>query len=69
MPQVQVPLVIEMTDKQAREYAASQTPPLTGDGFIRMKDLVASVQARALTAVQGAPEFSGQAAKVTLKRR
>jgi hypothetical protein len=60
-----VPLVIDMTDDQLRQWAEATGVPRTGDGSVRAKDAVDAVRAQVLAAVQA---VLGQHADISIKR-
>lgn len=53
---IQIPLVIEMSDAQVRQYAVEYGLP-HHDGPLRAKDIVEDVQAYVLTAIQDSAAF------------
>jgi hypothetical protein len=61
---IQVPIVIEMTDEQVKQYAAEHGLPADG-GRLYAKEVVADVQSYVLTCIQDSAAFG---AEVTIKR-
>jgi hypothetical protein len=48
-----IPLLVEMTDGQLRQWAAAKGVPRAADGKIRAKEAVDAMRAKVLAAVHG----------------
>jgi hypothetical protein len=64
---IQVPLVIEMTDEQVKEYAGFAGLPHHG-GPLRAKDVVDDVREHVLASVQALDDLCSVGADVSIKR-
>jgi hypothetical protein len=63
-----VPLVIEMTDEQVKEYVAECGLP-HHDGPLRAKDIVEHVRGSVLYGIQEMADFGNGGADVSIKGR
>lgn len=65
---IQIPLVIEMTDEQVKDYAELAGLPHHG-GPLRAKDVVDDLRAHVLSSVQQLNDIVESGADVTIKER